>query len=136
MLVSGILGDGLTFLLRSRRSNPTSGPLSPLFMVRIYKSPTSKQQDCTTDLIFAKPGERGDGAHNTDMHSAFLLAGLFTSIMSSSSSQSDIAGVNLPDLSALSLSYLMVGALRHSVRGKSQPAIGADTIHDGMGQFL
>jgi hypothetical protein len=58
------------------------------------------------------------------VHSAFLLAGLFTSIMSSPSSQSDIAGVNLPDLSARSLTYLMVGALTHALMGK--PGRAAD----------
>jgi hypothetical protein len=45
--------------------------------------------------------------------------------MSSSSSQSDtIAGVNLPDLSARSLSYLMVGALTDTLTSK--PGRAAD----------
>jgi hypothetical protein len=52
-------------------------------------------------------------------HSAFPLAGLITSIMSSPSSHSDsIAGVNLPDLSARSLSYLMVGAFTDALTSK------------------
>jgi hypothetical protein len=45
--------------------------------------------------------------------------------MSSSSSQSDtIAGVNLPDLSARSLSYLMVGVLTDTLTSK--PGRAAD----------
>ena len=44
--------------------------------------------------------------------------------MSSSSSQSDIAGVNLPDLSARSLTYLMVGAFSDALTSK--PGRAAD----------
>jgi hypothetical protein len=97
MLVSGILGDGLTFLLRSRRNNPTSGPVSPRFMVRIYESSTSEPQNCTTTSQAVNLRQSCPSFHF---------------IMPPSSSQSDtIAGLHLPDIAARSLSYFMLGAL-------------------------
>jgi hypothetical protein len=58
------------------------------------------------------------------MHSAFPLAGLFTSFMSSSSQSDTIAGINLPDISPRSLSYLMLSALTDALTDK--PGRAAD----------
>jgi hypothetical protein len=104
MLVSGILGDGLTFLLRSRRNNPTSGPVSPRFMVRIYESSTSEPQNCTTTSQAVNLRQSCPSFHF---------------IMPPSSSQSDtIAGLHLPDITARSLSYFMLGALTDALTDK------------------